>query len=179
MHTDIIQDSNDDDDDVDDMIEDVPGMRGMSRDMGQIVDDDEDIDDDYVEELMDDEVNGSDAVYDSDDAASPSKDGPGKKQGMSPPSEDEIVDSSPGMDRKSSRKAASKFQDEPEEDIESDNYSDGGLNTNLNDDDQGVNNLLNFNQVEKDSSIQQIKTHEDDDKFLSSGSKGSEIEEVN
>ena len=69
--------------------------------------------------------------------------------------------------------------DEPEEDIDIDNYSDGGLNDgNLKHEGGGRPDLLNFNQVEKDSSIQQIKTHEDDDKFLSSGSKASVVEEV-
>jgi len=52
-------------------------MREMARDMGQIVDDIEDIDDEYVEDMMDDMANDSDAVYDSDDAASPSRDSPG------------------------------------------------------------------------------------------------------
>ena len=57
------------------------------------------------------------------------------------------------------------------------NYSDGGINSNINDEPSRT-DLLNFNQVEKDSSIQQIKTHEDDDdKYLSSGSKASDIEE--
>ena len=173
MLNDVIQDSVDDD--VDDMIEDVAGMRGMARDMGEIVDDMEDIDDEYVEDMMDDVVDDSDQVYDSDDAAGPSRDSRGRKQGTSRASEQIHDESSPEMDRKQSGKAGSKFQDEPEEDI--DNYSDGGLNTNLNDDGSRP-DLLNFNQVEKDSSIQQIKTHEDSDKLISSGSKGSDIEEV-
>ena len=138
----------------------------------------EDGDDEYVEDMMDDMPNDSDPVYDSSQAASPSRDSPGKKQGMSRRSEQQEIESSPETGRQRSGKASSKFQDEPEEDLDLDNYSDGGLKTNLNDDERRHPNLLNFNQVEKDSSIQQIKTHEDDDKFLSSGSKGSDIEEV-
>lgn len=88
-----------------------------------------------------------------------------------------MAESSPETEGKGSRPGLPAFQQEPDEDLDIDNYSDGGI-ADLNEEDQGRPNLLNFNQVEKDSSIQQIKTHEDDEKFLSSGSKGSVIEEV-
>jgi len=146
---------------------DVAALRAMARDMGHIVDDMEDMDDEYPEDMSDD-------VVEDDVPASPSQDSSGLKQGLPLASDSQLVESSPEIENKQSRHDLQQFQDEPEEDLDDDNYSDGGL--------QAADpnaalprrpDLLNFNQVEKDSSIQQIKTHEDDDKFISSGSKGS------
>ena len=50
-------------------------MREMARDMGQIVDDMDDIEDEYVEDLIDEAENDSDVPYDSD-GASPSRESP-------------------------------------------------------------------------------------------------------
>ena len=149
---------------------DVAALRATPRDMGQIVDDMEDMDDEYPEDMSDDAV-------EDDVPASPSQDSSGLKQSMPLASDSQLVESSPETENKRSRRDIQHFQDEQEEDLDHGNYSDGGLQAA----DPTVaaprgRDLLNFNQVEKDSSIQQIKTHEDDDKFISSGSKGSAAE---
>ena len=145
----------------------VAALRAMARGMGHIVDDMDDIDDEYPDDTADDVV--EDSV-----PASPSRDSSGLKQGLPLASDSQLVESSPEIENKQSRHDLQQFEDEPEEDLDDGNYSDGGLEAA--DPSAALPrrpDLLNFNQVEKDSSIQQIKTHEDDDKFISSGSKGS------
>ena len=146
---------------------DSAALRATPRDMGQIVDDMEDMDDEYPEDMSDDAV-------EDDVPASPSRDSSGLKQSMPLASDSQLVESSPEIESKRSGRDIQHFQDEQEEDLDHGNYSDGGLQAA----DPTVaaprgRDLLNFNQVDKDSSIQQIKTHEEDDKFISSGSKGS------
>ena len=98
----------------------VAALRAMAGGMGDIVDDMDEIEDDYEDDMADD-------VVEDDVPASPSQDSPGYKQGLPLASDSEPIESSPEIENKQSRRDLQQFEDEPEEDLDDGDYSDGGL----------------------------------------------------
>lgn len=119
--------------------------------MGQIVDDMEDMDDEQLEDLMHEMEEDSD--YGNDQTESPSRSSPGQKVGGMLRASDTgklESESSPEAGQSSKQQSAlPNFQKARDEDEIDDNYSEGDLDEN----DEERLDLLNFNQVDKDSSI--------------------------